>query len=73
MPVIILTPTREEDLQNTRQNKTFFQCPLRRAPPPWDHPEGDHRPGGEVIVHVPLDARKSKDYWARKMISLYCE
>ena len=35
--------------------------------------EGDDRPGGEVIVHIPLDARKNKDYWARKRISLYCE
>lgn len=73
MPIMIITPTRVEDLQNKAQNATMYHCPLRRAPPPWDHPQGDDRPGGEVILHIPLDARKNKDYWARKRISLYCE
>ena len=70
---MVLTPTREEDLQNKGMNKLMYQCPLRRAPPPWDHPDGDHRAGGEDLIFMPLDARKNKDYWARKRVSLYCE
>jgi len=73
MPVITITPMREEDVPKGSFYKGMFMCPVRRAPPPWDDPDGDDRSGGQVIVHIPLDARKNQDYWIRKRISLYCE
>jgi hypothetical protein len=32
-------PMREEDVSKGF-SKGMFQCPVRRAPPPWDHPDG---------------------------------